>query len=447
MVLAAGKGERLGSEGPKVLAEVCGRPMLSWILEEAGRLRPARVHVVVGKDGSEVARALRGSGARTVTQPRRNGTADAARVGLAKVPDRANALVLFGDTPLVRAAGLRRLVAAAGSGRLGIRTMAVSSPHGYSRVIRDARGGVSALVVEREAGPAERRIREVDAGGMAFPAAWGKRALATVRRNRHTREYPLTDLVAAALKDGMRVAAVEVAEEDGLGVNTKAELLHTESVMSARLVDAMAGKGALFADRGSVLVRGDVRAAAGAFVDRNVILEGRVRIAAGCSVGPNCVVRDTDLAAGAAVRAFSHVDGARLGRDSSAGPFARIRPGTVLRAGAKVGNFVETKAAELGEGAKANHLSYLGDGTVGPGANVGAGTVFCNYDGLDKHRTEVGEGSFIGSGSMLVAPVTIGRDAVVAAGSVVTKDVGDGETAFGRARQVNTRRRRRKKAR
>lgn len=446
MVLAAGKGERLGSGGPKVLAEVCGRPMISWILEEAGRLRPARIHVVVGKDGSEVVRALRGSGARTVTQPKRNGTADAARIGLANVPDRANALVLFGDTPLVRAAGLRRLVSAAGSGRLGVRTMAVGEPHGYSRVVRDGRGGVAALVVEREAGAAERRIREVDAGGMAFPAAWGKKALAAVRRNRHTREYPLTDLVAAALKDGMRVAAVEVAEEDGLGVNTKAELLHAGSVMSARLVGAMAGRGVLFADRGSVLVRGDVRAAAGSFIDRNVILEGRVRIAADCSVGPNCVVRDTELAAGASVRAFTHVDGARLGKGAAAGPFARIRPGTVLRAGAQVGNFVETKAAELGEGAKANHLSYLGDGSVGPGANVGAVTVFCNYDGRDKHRTEVGGGAFIGSGSMLVAPVTVGRDAVVAAGSVITKDVKDGETAFGRARQVNTRRSRRKKA-
>ena len=218
-------------------------------------------------------------------------------------------------------------------------------------------------------------------------------------------------------------------------------------MLSARLVDKLKDRGVLFADPGCVLIRGEASVSPGSFIDRNVILEGKVKISSGCSVGPNCIVRNSTLAADSRVDAFSHVDGARLGRGAQAGPFARLRPGTILGAGAKVGNFVETKKSKLGAGSKANHLAYLGDGVVGVGVNIGAGTVFCNYDGKSKHRTEVGDGSFIGSGSMLVAPVVIGKGALVAAGSVITRSVKDGEMAIGRSRQKNVGRRKSKRGR
>ena len=445
VILAAGRGVRMGNGRPKVLVDFCGKPMLAWVLAAVRKLRPARIHVVVGQHAAAVRQALTAPDISWVVQHRPAGTADAAQIGCTKIPATATVLVLFGDLPLVQVANLRRLVTAGRASMLGVRTMHTSTPHGYSRILRNPAGQPLGLVVHSSATAAQRRITEVDAGGMAFPARWGKAALAQIRPSGIQRERPLTDLVACAIADGIKVRTIAVDAIEGLGVNTPGELLLAEAGYSQLQVAQLQRRGVLFADPNSVAIRGELKASAGVFIDRNVLFQGTTSMAAGTAIGPCCVVKDTSLHRNAQLDAFTHADGAVLKEGAQAGPFARLRPGSVLGKGAKVGNFVELKQVTLGPGAKANHLAYLGDGTVGAAANIGAGTVFCNYDGVAKHRTIVGADAFIGSGSMLIAPVVIGAGALVAAGSVISKDVAPGSTAFGRARQISVRTKGRKR--
>lgn len=446
VVLAAGKSVRMRATLPKVLHEVGGQPMLAHVMAAARTLRPTKIHVVVAKQAAAVRRLVLGRNVSCVVQLTRNGTASATQVACAKIPAHAVVLVLFGDLPLLRPAALSQLVAVARRNGVGVRTMKPPVTTGYSRVVRDADDNFVRLVTEVTATAAEKMLCEVDAGGMSFPAGWGKVALAKIKPQAKDREIVLTGLVALAHADGMPVKTVLVDAEDGMGVNTPGQLLAVKATWSRRCVARLAAAGVLFADPATVAIRGKVVARPGAFVDRNVVFSGEVRLAEDSCVGPNCVVTDTTLAAGACLHAFTHAEGADLGQGAQAGPFARLRPGTKLGQNAKVGNFVETKATKLGAGAKANHLAYLGDGQVGPGANIGAGTVFCNYDGHAKHPTKVGDHAFIGSGSMLVAPIEVGAGALVAAGSVITKDVPAGALAVGRSKQCNLTKRSRKAA-
>ena len=439
VVLAAGKGTRMKSELPKVLHPVGGKPMLARVLEQAQLLRPVRTHLVVAREHA----ALRAVAAKWKVsyrvQERPLGTGHAAAVGCMKIPGAATVLVLFGDAALLDAAALRRMVSTARRGALVLRTMLLdrAAPRGYSYLQRSADGVSQRLIVDRLGRGACPVQREADAGGMAFSASWGKQALGKLRQNGAHREYNLTDLVGIAVADGVPIKTIEVSNEEGLGINTPADLLFAEAVISRRQVEALRRKGVLFADPDSVVIRGELRAAAGTFIDRNVVFTGCVVLGSGASVGPNCVVTDTVLGSNATLEAFTHASGARLESGAKAGPFARLRQGSRLGAGARVGNFVETKSVKLGAGVKAGHLSYLGDGTIGTGSNIGAGTVFCNYDGTSKHQTTLGKKTFIGSGTMFVAPVEVGEGCMIAAGSTITKDVAAGEIGYGRARQRN----------
>ncbi len=439
VVLAAGKGERMNSTVPKVLHEVSGKPMLTHVLEQVSRLKPVKINLVVSEDNAAIRAAAANWKVHYRIQKKSLGTAHAAMVGCAAIPAHACVLVVFGDSVLIDATKLRRMVNVARKGALALRTMLLKrgQPRGYSYLVRDDIGNVQQLILDRTGKGACPTLREADAGGMAFLADWGKTALAAIRPDGARREYNLTELVRLAAADQIPIKTVEVGRDEGLGINTPAELLYAEAVISRQQVSALQQKGVLFTDPDSVVIRGTLRAAAGVFIDRNVIFTGSVTLAQGASVGPNCVVADTVIAQNAAVKAFTYVDKARLGKGSQVGPFARLRPGSRIGARARVGNFVETKAVELGAGAKANHLAYLGDGRIGAGSNIGAGTVFCNYDGVNKHPTILGDNVFVGSGSMLVAPVEVGEGCLIAAGSVITKDVVAGEIGFGRARQRN----------
>ena len=437
VILAAGQGKRMGLRQSKVLVPVCGKPMIERVINEAKMLKPARIMVVVSPEHGEVRKAVRGKGISFAVQKRPDGTAHAALAGCASVPANAVVLVLFGDLPLVTAAPLRKLVSSARHGKLAVRTMQAGNPSGYSRILRDEQGRAYDLVVDKKLTAAQSRIKEVDAGGSAFLASWGLPSLRKVRPHGKTGELSLTELVRFAYADGLDVAEVEVAPEEGLGVNTQAQRLHAEACLSRRLVADLQKRGVLFTDPDSVVLRGDLRAKKGVLIDRNVQFDGDVTLGADVSIGANCLVKDAMLEIGARLEPFTMVDGVVLRAGSSAGPFARLRPGTVLGRNSKVGNFVETKNTVMEEGAKANHLSYLGDGSIGAGVNIGAGTVLCNYDGKSKHPVTIGANTFVGSGSMLVAPLAIGPNSLIAAGSVVTKDVPANSKVFGRARQIS----------
>ena len=438
VVLAAGRGIRMQSKRPKVLKEICGEPMLAHVLRTARILLPDRIHVVVSKDAHEVRKLASEFRANCVVQNNPRGTADAVSVALKRIPSDSITLVLFGDLPLVRVTALRQLVLLARDHKVGLRSMHIDTPAGYSRIIRDAGGYVNKLVTHSIATAKQRLIKEVDAGGMAFYTSWAKSAIDKVESL--VDEKPLTDLVRLAKIDGLEIETVEVPLNEGMGVNTGPQLLLAQSLLSAHKVEEFAERGVLFSDPSTVAVHGNLKALPGAFIDRNVLIQGEVNMEAGSAIGPNCVVKDTSLAADATIHAFSHVEGARLGVGSQAGPFARLRPGTNLLGGVTVGNFAEVKQTTIGTNSKVKHFSFLGDGQVGKNVNIGAGTVFCNYDGEKKHTTHVGDDSFIGAGSMLIAPVNVNKKSMVAAGSVITNDVNSDTIAFGRARQKNVHR-------
>lgn len=433
------------SKLPKVMHVLCGQPMLEHVMQTARELKPAKIHVVVSPQTPEVKQLATKFGASAVTQPQPTGTGGAAQVAMNKIPNNAVVLILFGDLPLVSGTALKELVTAARKGKLALRTMQVTPPTGYSRVLRDDQGKMSNLVTEKAATPKQKRITEVDAGGMAFLASFGKQELPKLKPQPASKELVLTDLVAQAVAHNIPTHTVEVAPELGMGVNTMAQLLAAQAILSKRLVRKLEQAGVMFADPKSVAIYGKVTAQPDVFIDRNVQFGGEVRLAKGSAIGPNCVVIDSKLAAGARLHAFTHCEGATLANDAQAGPFARLRPGSKLGANAKVGNFVETKAAQLAPGSKANHLAYLGDCEVGADSNIGAGTVFCNYDGKDKHSTKVGKNAFVGSGSMLIAPVEVGEGALVAAGSVITTNVPANNLGIGRSRQQNLPKKRKKK--
>ena len=420
VVLAAGEGTRMRSRVPKVLHRIAGRPLIAYVLEAAKDAGADKIAVVVGPGQEKVAAEAKriAPGARIFMQRERRGTAHALLAAKAMLTEGDDIVVLFGDTPLVRAETLRGV-------RDGLKEAAVSvlgfrpaNPTGYGRLVI-ANGRLNAIREEREASEAERAIRLCNAGVMALS---GKHALDIVRAigNRNTkREFYLSDAVAVAADKGLAAAVREATEEEVMGINDRKQLAEADAVLQKRLRDSAMAAGATLAAPDTVYFSADTK------LGRDVTVEPFVVF------GPGVVVEDK-----ATIRSFSHLEGAHIAAGATVGPFARLRPGTVIGEGARVGNFVEVKAAKFGRGAKANHLAYIGDGSVGEGANIGAGTIFCNYDGIEKHRTEVGKEAFIGSNSSLVAPVKIGDGAYVGTGSVIVKDVPDGALAVARARQA-----------
>lgn len=435
VILAAGEGKRMKSTRPKVLQRIAGRPMLWHVIEAARGLAPAGIHVVHGHGGEQVCAAFEHQADIIwAEQAEQLGTGHAVRQAMPEVPDGTQVLVLYGDVPLLRTETLRRLVAV--EGRLAVLAAELDDPSGYGRIVRDPQGHVGAIVEHKDATGEQRRITLVNTGIIAAEATALKRWLASLSAENAQGEYYLTDVFAMAA--GEYSAAELVMVDDPLeaeGANDPWQLAQLERAWQLRAVRALCLQGARVADPSRVDIRGEVIVGADVEIDVDVVFEGRVELGTGVRVGPFCRLKDVVLGAGTEIRAHCDLDGIRAEGAVTIGPFARLRPGTVLADGVHIGNFVETKNTVIGVGSKANHLTYLGDTEIGAGSNIGAGTITCNYDGVNKAKTVIGDRAFIGSNASLVAPVRIGDDATTAAGSVIVNDVPDGKLAVARGRQ------------
>jgi bifunctional UDP-N-acetylglucosamine pyrophosphorylase / glucosamine-1-phosphate N-acetyltransferase len=437
VVLAAGQGKRMNSALPKVLQPLAGKPLLRHVLETARELAPAGLHVVFGHGGEQVRAAFEGEALQWALQAEQKGTGHAVMQAMPTIPDDHLVLVLYGDVPLLKAATLHELVALARDGALALLTVNLADPAGYGRILRDARGRVKAIVEQKDASPAQRRIREGNTGVMVAPAGRLRRWLGALRSDNAQGEYYLTDVVAMAVKDRVAVRPLIAASEpEVLGVNDKLQLAQLEGVLRRQRAEEAMRAGATLVDPLRFDQRGELVLGRDVFIDANVLFEGRVVLGDRVRIGPNCVLRDMSIGADTTVLGHCHLEKAEVGAACHIGPFARLRPGAKLADHVHIGNFVEVKNSVIGAGSKANHLTYLGDADVGAGVNVGAGSICCNYDGVNKSRTVVEDGAFIGSGTMLVAPVTIGANATTGAGSTVTKDAPAGKLTLARARQV-----------
>ena len=437
IILAAGQGTRMKSALPKVLHPLAGRPLLEHVVRTARALEPAAVHVVVGHGAEAVRAALAGYPLNWVVQEEQLGTGHAVLQALPAVAADSTVLVLYGDVPLIRAETLAALVALAADGP-ALLTACFAQPAGYGRILRDGSGAVQGVVEEKDASDAQRAISEVNTGVLAAPASELMAYLPRVGNDNRQGEYYLPDILGLAVAEGKRVGSFEAASElDVLGVNDRVQLNQVEREYQRREAERLMREGVSLADAGRLDIRGTLTCGRDVRIDVNVVFEGEVTLGDGVTVEPNCVLRDVEVGAGATIHAMSHLQEARVGAGCDVGPFARLRPGTVLSQGARVGNFVETKKALIGPGSKVNHLTYIGDCEMGANVNIGAGTITCNYDGVNKHRTEIGDGVFVGSNSTLVAPLQIAEGGFVAAGSTITKTVGTDELAVSRARQRN----------
>lgn len=436
IVLAAGEGKRMKSALPKVLQTIAGVPMLGHVIASARALGPAGIHVVYGHGGDQVRAAFADQpDLHWYEQAQQLGTGHAVQQAIPGVPEDARVLVLYGDVPLIRSETLQRLLDA--PGRLAVLAAELVDPTGYGRIVRDAQGRVAAIVEHKDADTDTRRIRIVNSGIIAADANALVPWLQRLSSDNAQGEYYLTDVFAMAADEF--VPAEIVAVEDPVeteGANDPWQLAQLERAFQLRAVRALCVAGVRFADVNRVDVRGEVSVGSDVEIDANVILEGRVVLGEGVRVGPFCRLKNVELAAGTEVRAHCDLEGAKTEGAVTIGPFARLRPGTVLADGVHIGNFVETKNAKIGVGSKANHLTYLGDAVIGAGVNVGAGTITCNYDGANKFTTTIEDGAFIGSNAALVAPVRIGKGATIGAGSVINDDAPDDKLTLARAKQV-----------
>ncbi|XQE67175.1 bifunctional UDP-N-acetylglucosamine diphosphorylase/glucosamine-1-phosphate N-acetyltransferase GlmU [Pseudomonas sp. P3C3] len=437
VILAAGQGTRMRSALPKVLHPVAGKPMLGHVIDTARALAPRKIHVVIGHGAERVRERLAADDIHFVLQAEQLGTGHAVAQAVPGI-DAERVLVLYGDVPLIQADTLRRLLERSSVDQAALLSVVMQDPTGYGRILRDEAGRVLGIVEQKDATPEQRAIKEGNTGIFALP---GKRLgdwLSRLSNNNAQGEYYLTDVVALAVADGIPVVTEHPQDElEVLGANDRIQLAQLECHYQQRMARQLMAQGVTLLDPHRFDVRGEVIVGRDVTIDINVILEGKVVIEDDVQIGPNCVIKDSVLRRGAIVKANSHLEGAELGEGADCGPFARLRPGARLGAKAHVGNFVELKNAVLGEGAKAGHLSYLGDAEIGARTNIGAGTITCNYDGANKHKTVMGEDVFIGSNSSIVAPVTLGNGATTGAGSTVTQDVPAAALAVGRAKQRN----------
>ncbi len=437
VILAAGQGKRMRSRLPKVLQPLAGRPLLAHVVQTARGLSPARICVVVGHGGAIVREALASPDVAWAEQSPQLGTGHAVMQALAHLAPDGVVLVLYGDVPLIAADTLRSLVEAAAPGRLALLTQILAEPKGYGRIVRDTDGRVARIVEERDAAESERAIREVNTGILALPRAKLDDWLGRLRNDNAQREYYLTDIVAAAVADGVPIEVRHPStSSECLGVNSKAELACLERRYQMNQADTLLEHGVTLADPARIDLRGELECGRDVSIDVNCIFEGRVVLGDGVKVGASCILKDVEIGAGAEIRPFSILEEARVGANARIGPFARIRPGTELAEEVHVGNFVEVKASRIGRASKANHLAYVGDSTVGSDVNIGAGTITCNYDGASKHRTIIEDDVHIGSDVQLIAPVTVGRGATIAAGATITDDVPPGGLTLTQKKQV-----------
>ncbi|MBN9473596.1 MAG: UDP-N-acetylglucosamine diphosphorylase/glucosamine-1-phosphate N-acetyltransferase [Bordetella sp. SCN 67-23] len=444
VILAAGMGKRMKSDLPKVLHGLAGRPMLTHVLGAARALDPSRIVLVVGHGADTVKRHYeRDTDLGFVLQQPQLGTGHAVQQA---VPELAGSdapgdvtLVLYGDVPLVHSDTLKRLLDAQASqpGAVAVLTVELDDATGYGRIVRNGAGSIDRVVEHKDASSEERAIREVNTGILAAPTAALKRWLAALKNDNAQGEYYLTDIIAMAVADGVPVLSAAPGHDwETLGVNSRVQQAELERIYQRAQAERQLEAGVTLADPARFDVRGSLHCGRDVFIDVGCVFEGSVELADGVSVGPNCVLRDVRIGAGTRVAAFSHLDGASVGADARIGPYARLRPGTQLGDQTHVGNFVEIKNSSFDTGSKANHLSYVGDATVGARVNIGAGTITCNYDGVNKSRTVIEDDVFIGSDTQLVAPVTVGRGATLGAGTTLTKDAPADKLTLTRAPQT-----------
>jgi len=426
------------SARPKVLAELAGRPLLAHVIDTARKLDAANIVIVVHGQGGRLIRAdFPDTDLIWAEQVERRGTADAVHAALAELPRDGSVLVLYGDVPLLQAETLAPLLDSAERDELAVLTARLDDPFGYGRIVRDEVGAVQKIVEERDASEAERRIREINTGVIAAPVERLVRWIPRIENDNSQGEYYLTDTLALAVSDGVKVRTVETSDPASTaGVNSRAQLAAVERELRKRRAADLMETGVTLVDPERIDVRGHLECGYDVHIEPNCVFEGHVVLGSGVRVDAGVVIRDTWVGDGARLRAYSVIENARIGAEASVGPYARLRPGTELGEASHVGNFVELKNTHLGHGSKANHLAYLGDAEIGQHVNVGAGVITCNYDGANKHKTVIGDDAFIGSDCPLVAPVTIGDGATVGAGSTVTADVPPGKLVLARSRQT-----------
>ena len=436
IILAAGKGTRMQSAKPKVLQTLADKPLLGHVLDTCQSVNVDKTIVVYGFGGDQVQQAMQDYDLTWVEQTEQLGTGHAVKVTLPELPTEGKSLILYGDVPLVSAKTLTRLKEANVEG-MSMLTLTVNNPFGLGRIKRDEQGNIVAIVEQKDASEEEQAIREINSGIYCVDNALLHKYLPNLSNDNAQQEYYLTDIVKMAVADGIAITAIEPDYEFEIeGVNNRQQLASLERSWQAKLVEDLQIQGVQFADPNRVDIRGEVTVGQDVFIDINVVLKGKVSLGNNVTIEAGCIIKDTSIADKVHVKPYCVFDEAQVGEEATIGPFAHLRPQSVLAKKTRLGNFVEIKKSYIGEGSKVNHLSYVGDAQLGAGVNFGAGAITCNYDGVNKHQTIVGDNAFIGTNACLVAPVNVGNTATIGAGSVITKNVEDKALAIGRGRQV-----------
>ena len=441
IILAAGQGTRMRSEKPKVLHPLAGKPMLVHTIDQAQRLQPGQIHIIVGHQAHQVEAVVASLGVKCVLQAQQLGTGHAVAQAMPAINNDAIVLVLYGDVPLVPAALMQKLTEQAAQGKLALLTVNLNDASGYGRIVRQGSensGPIQAIIEHKDATPEQLQIKEINTGILAVKASYLNAWLPRIKSNNAQAEIYLTDVVAMAVDDGVAIGYLQPDfPQQTQGVNDRMQLAALERWHQQQQAHQLLNDGVQLADPSRFDLRGELKVGTDIYIDINVIIEGQVHLGDGVHIGPNCHIKDAHIGAGTQILANSVIDQAQISANCKIGPFARLRSGTILHENAKVGNFVETKKTTLGTGSKANHFTYLGDTEVGEHVNIGAGTITCNFDGVNKFKTHIADGAFIGSNSSIVAPVSIGAGATIAAGSTITKDVGNDNLAIARGKQRN----------
>jgi bifunctional UDP-N-acetylglucosamine pyrophosphorylase/glucosamine-1-phosphate N-acetyltransferase len=437
LVLAAGKGTRMRSELPKVLHSLAGKPLLAHVFSSVEALDSAAINVIVGHGKAQIQATFAEQSLNWIEQTAQLGTAHAVLQAIPSLRDDAKVLIVYGDVPLIKSATLEKMLAGVNDDAMSLLTVELADPTGYGRILRNQAGEVTGIVEQKDAAPEQLKITEVNTGVMAMTAADLKTWLPKIDNNNAQQEYYLTDVIGLAQEAGRRINTyAPEAVEEVEGVNSRAQLVALERYYQQQVAKQLLDSGVTVVDPSRFDCRGELSTGEDVVIDINCIFEGTNQIGNKVKIGPNCVIKDATIGDNVTIKANTVIEGpVTLEADVQVGPFARLRPHTVLAVGAKVGNFVETKKAHIGPGSKISHLSYIGDAELGSEVNVGAGTITCNYDGVNKHLTEIDDGAFIGSNTSLVAPVAVGKNATVGAGSTISRDVPDESLAIARGKQ------------
>ncbi len=437
LVLAAGKGTRMRSELPKVLHPLAGKPLLAHVFSSVATFDNAAINAIVGHGKDLIQEAFADQPLNWIEQTSQLGTAHAVLQAIPAIRDDAKVLIVYGDVPLIKSSTLEKMIAGVDNDAMALLTVELADPTGYGRILRNKEGEVTGIIEQKDAAPEQLIITEVNTGVMAMTAADLKTWLPKIDNNNAQQEYYLTDVIGLARAAGRRINTyAPEAVEEVEGVNSRAQLVALERYYQQQMAQQLLDSGVTVIDPGRFDCRGELSTGQDVVIDINCIFEGTNQIGNGVNIGPNCVIKDAIIGDNVTIKANTVIEGpVTLENDVQVGPFARLRPHTVLGQGAKVGNFVETKKADIGPGSKISHLSYVGDAKLGSDVNVGAGTITCNYDGVNKHLTEIDDGAFIGSNTSLVAPVTVGKNATVGAGSTISRSVPDDSLAIARGKQ------------